>query len=465
MMRALGFALFAPFVISCNGMAYGTRTETVMTIEERVVIIEFGNTIERVSNMPSDYDLQERASARGLHVVDVAWEDTGRAVGSALGPNITDLTLQVRRRLWTGEWADALMPVVRYPNFSDRTADIPADRFFLRVGNAHDKPLRTMALMDVLRDLRVVSSKPDSLGTDLSKPVNLTAERDTHFLVSAQAVFLPIPQQGQATFHPVVFNYQSAPGSPAVLVLLATREGTSVKVIENKTEDKTVQGWGQELYFNDHGSRAAFTAERRSDVKARIDAQGGPRTEADRSALGQGADILALIQVPLRHEQRGVLGGIPDGGFSLGGLSTSGPSPGGSSKGSKDGTYGYEFSDDPLAAGGFGPNDATIRVRPGPVRQGDVERAVLGHGPRLGAYREGYGTKLVRDERFPIRITVQFYKSTSDGVATDADLDGIARSIASTYEHADYVGSLVIPPSDPNRPTAWQSMPREWFPW
>ena len=30
--------------------------------------------------------------------------------------------------------------------------------------------------------------------------------------------------------------------------------------------------------------------------------------------------------------------------------------------------YGYEFSDDPLSAGGFGPNDATIRVRPGPVR-------------------------------------------------------------------------------------------------
>ncbi len=30
--------------------------------------------------------------------------------------------------------------------------------------------------------------------------------------------------------------------------------------------------------------------------------------------------------------------------------------------------YGYEFADDPLAAGGFGPNDATIRVRQGPVR-------------------------------------------------------------------------------------------------
>ena len=29
---------------------------------------------------------------------------------------------------------------------------------------------------------------------------------------------------------------------------------------------------------------------------------------------------------------------------------------------------GYEFSDDPLEAGGFGPDDATIRVKPGPVR-------------------------------------------------------------------------------------------------
>jgi hypothetical protein len=37
-------------------------------------------------------------------------------------------------------------------------------------------------------------------------------------------------------------------------------------------------------------------------------------------------------------------------------------------KSKKEEGYGYEFSDDPLNAGGFGPNDATIRVRPGPVR-------------------------------------------------------------------------------------------------
>jgi hypothetical protein len=41
---------------------------------------------------------------------------------------------------------------------------------------------------------------------------------------------------------------------------------------------------------------------------------------------------------------------------------------GGAAASSGTGDYGYKFEDDPLAAGGFGPSDATIRVRPGPVR-------------------------------------------------------------------------------------------------
>jgi hypothetical protein len=36
--------------------------------------------------------------------------------------------------------------------------------------------------------------------------------------------------------------------------------------------------------------------------------------------------------------------------------------------GEKGEGYGYEFDDDPLNAGGFGPNDATIRVRPRAAR-------------------------------------------------------------------------------------------------
>lgn len=39
-----------------------------------------------------------------------------------------------------------------------------------------------------------------------------------------------------------------------------------------------------------------------------------------------------------------------------------------SAGGGGDDGYGYEFEDDPLSAGGFGPNDSRIRVRRGAQR-------------------------------------------------------------------------------------------------
>lgn len=53
------------------------------------------------------------------------------------------------------------------------------------------------------------------------------------------------------------------------------------------------------------------------------------------------------------------------GGAGGGGAAAAGAAGGGSGG---SGDYGYKFEDDPLSAGGFGPADATIRVRPGPVR-------------------------------------------------------------------------------------------------
>jgi len=399
----------------------------------------FARTIDKVAGMVNDPQLAARVRRRNLALVNVAWEDTGRALGSALGPNISDLTLQVRRRDRGGAFASALMPVIRPPNFVDRTGDVPADRFFVRVGNERaGQPLRSVPLTDVLRDLSAFTSAPGTLaGTG-----SLLAPRDAHFLVSAQAVFLPIPKTGKAEFNPAIFNYQSAPGSPAVLTLLVTREGTSARVIENRREDRTAAGWGEELYFDDRGQRAAFTAERRSDVVQRIEAQGGPKDEADRSALAKGADVLFLVQVPLVHQQRGVLGGAM-------------PKP-------------SAQWNTPKKAG-TGASAPAAEAAPAPMmdrrEKSDVETAVLGHGPHVGPYREGHGRRLVRDTRFPIRITVQFYKATSNGVVSEQDLDAISRSIGSVYEHADVVGSLVMPEGDPRRPTAWQRVPQEWFPW
>ena len=412
--------------------------------------VAYAATIQKVAGMVSDGDLQQRAARRQLSVVNVTWEDTGRAEGSALGPNISDLSLQVRRKGEDGQFQSTVMPVIRPPNFSDRTGDIPSDRFFVRVGNEQGQNLRSVPLTDVLKNLKAFAAKPDSILGD----GNLFNARDTHFLVSAQAVFLPIPKTGKASFNPVLFNYQSAPGSPAVLTILVTRQGTSMQVIENKGEDVTAAGWGQELYFDNHGQRAAFTAERKADVEQRIAAQGGPKTEDDRSALQKGAEMLFLVQVPLKHKQLGRLGGSLPGGMGGGAMadapmSAAAPSP-------------------PMAAKPkMSPKGAARAAGPStPANEpSDVEQAVLGHGPNLGPYNDGHGIRLERDPKFPVRVTVQFYKATSNGVVSDIDLDSISKSIGSVYEHADAVGSLVMPDGDPKRPTAWQKVPHEWFPW
>lgn len=404
-------------------------------IRERTPDEDLSATVAKVVAMPNDSDLRARVARRGLSIVNVAWEDTGRSMGSSVGPNISDLSLQVRTRDVRGGFGGAVMPVVRFPNFSDRTGDVPSDKFFVRVGNQGSGTLSSVPLRDVLRDLRSFVSLPSSI----QGSGNLLAGRDSHFLVSAQAVFLPIPKTGKAEFNPVLFNYQSSVGAPAVLTLLVTRQGTSVSVIENRPEDSTAAGWGQELYFNNLGQRAAFTAERKSDVAGRIAAQGGPKTEDDRSALAKGADVLFLVQVPLVHAQPRRAWGPPPMAGGFGGLGAQGaPAPAQKSSAQADGAR---------------------------DRRSDVEQAVLGHGPNLGPYNEGRGLRLERDTRFPVRITVQFYKATSNGVVSDTDLDSISRSIGSVYEHAEFVGSLVLPEGDPRRPTAWQRVPREWFPW
>jgi hypothetical protein len=404
--------------------------------------IAYAHTIEKVGNMVSDSDLQSRVRRRSLSLVNVTWEDTGRAQGSALGPNISDLTLQVRRRDQDGQFQSAIMPVIRPPNFTDRTGDVPADRFFVRVGNETGANLKSVPLTDVLRNLKAFASHPDTILGD----GNMLAARDSHFLVSAQAVFLPIPKSGKAQFNPVLFNYQSAPGSPAVLSILVTRQGSSIQVIENKPDEATAAGWGQELYFDNHGQRAAFTAERKTDVAERIAAQGGPKTEDDRTALQKGADVLFLVQVPLKHANVGRLGGALPAPAA-----TMGPGGGGMAK--------------PSAAPAPAMKKGAAMDDMAESEKSDVEQAVLGHGPNVGPFNEGHRLRLERDPKFPIRITVQFYKATSNGVVSDIDLDSISKSIGSVYEHAEFVGSLVLPDGDPRRPTAWQKVPHEWFPW
>jgi hypothetical protein len=347
-----------------------------------------------------------------LRVQNVTWEDTGRFHGSAVGPNISDVTIQVQRAEQGKEAVQlTCMPVIRFPNFEDDTADIPLEEFQVLVGNEKGRPLAKISLRDLLADPRRWLTKPDSWK---STEKSLLAPRDTHALVSAQACFLPIPKQGKAEFNPVLFNYQSQEKDPAVLVILATRQGASMTVIDNK-RDAFQHGWswGQRLFFNKKGERASLTGERQSDFVKKPQPEAEPKVQA---AGLEGLNMVLLIQVPLK--QKTPLAKPATSG--LGGV-----------------------------VGGFSGTGRAL------TEKSDVEEAVIGHGKVEGPFTEIDGLDIRRDPKFPIRVTVQFYKATSNGVVNEEDVAGIAAQINRVYRDRKYVGSLVVD-GPTGRPTEYE---------
>ncbi|MCS6814437.1 MAG: hypothetical protein NZ772_12840 [Cyanobacteria bacterium] len=381
----------------------------------------YKQVIDKTQSMVRDRASQQLARQHGLNILDITWEDTGRYKGSAVGPNISDMTIQVQQyNPKTRQYELSLMPVIRYPNFSDLSADIPLDQFFLLVGNEKGTDLRRVSLKDFLGDLRRYLHKPESWA---GEKTSLLADRDTHALVSAQACFLPIPKGDKAEFNPVLFNYQSSEGNPAVLAILATREGTSVTIIDNK-RDGFAAGptWGQRLFFNKNGERASLTGQRISDFNAETPSTTGQPTA---SAAGQeGLNMVLLVQVPLKHRERVSFEGFGD---IL-----------------------------PMAAPA-----QLLRNR----SASNVEAAVIGHGKVEGVFTEIDGLAIERDPRFPVRVTVQFYKATSNGVVSPQDMAEIKAQIDRVYKDAAYVGSLVIA-GETGRPTEYdgnKQEPPDWW--
>merc|ERR1712062_389620 len=62
--------------------------------------------------------------------------------------------------------------------------------------------------------------------------------------------------------------------------------------------------------------------------------------------------------------------------------------------------------------------------------------------------------KLERNEQYPVRVTLQYYKATSNGVVNKEIMDDIVKQLEQSHKHADFMGSLVTE-YDPKRPTEW----------
>jgi len=384
------------------------------TAEE--VNTDYEKVVRKVAGMTGDQQAREIAKKYDLDIINITWEDTARDLGSSMGPNISDMTIQVHHGSKEARQMTC-MPVIRFPNFTDKTADIPLGKLYARVGNEKGKELKTIPLGALLEDPRPLLSNPSSWPGEGNM---LLAQRDSHVLVSAQACFLPIPKGDEATFNPVIFNYQSYVGNPAVLAILVTREGTSMTIIDNQRDSVQNGGaWGQRLFFNLNGEKASLTGKRASDVAAAEpastpDASDKPgRPTAPAVGKTGGDNMVMLIQVPLKFKPQ-----------------------------ARSEAKSIAFEDD-------------FRVDRESVS--NVEEAVIGHGEIEGPFTEMDNQAIERDDRYPIRVTVQFYKATDNGVVSEEDIKSIREQIDRVYADGSYVGSLVVPENESlQRPTDWK---------
>ena len=68
--------------------------------------------------------------------------------------------------------------------------------------------------------------------------------------------------------------------------------------------------------------------------------------------------------------------------------------------------------------------------------------------------------KLVRDDKYPIRMTLQYYKSTDNGAINDKIMKQISKQLKMSQKHSNYIGSLVTE-NDSQRPTEWVKSKQE----
>src|SRR4029078_7625332 len=123
-MAMLRSALAAALTISLLTPAFAWPTGDVIEIKQPTTDRAYERTVQQVADMVNDERAYSLASTYKLNLLNVLWEDTGRWLGSSVGPNISDVTIEVEGYRNGKAHRTYLMPVMRHDNFTDKTADI-----------------------------------------------------------------------------------------------------------------------------------------------------------------------------------------------------------------------------------------------------------------------------------------------------------------------------------------------------
>ena len=374
------------------------------------------STLDKIRKLASNPGVSSLAQSYGMNIMNVAWEDTARTKGSCYGPNISDMTLNVKGHN---------MPLIRKPNFADITSDQDIMNFNLIVGNESGKEKKMVSLKEYLENIH--------LYTKNDKLKSMYLERDKKILTSAQACILPL-DNGEVEFNVKLYNYQSY-SEPAVLVVVASSEGTSAQIL--KGSDCT-------LYFNKDGKNANFIAERLSDDRKRR----GVAVEGAMTNEEKQRNALLIFQIPLKvkNTHRNYWNSSSFGGEGCSGNYFQNECD---DEEEEVGDSCWSISDNYISNYNESMNLKSINI----INTRGFENAVIKTSDSFGKFIGTEDKTLERDDKYPIRCTVQYYKVTDTTDISESMIKEIADQVNKQYNLASQEdkGSLVM--GDSNRIT------------
>eukprot|EP00485_Elphidium_margaritaceum_P008065 CAMPEP_0202702160 /NCGR_PEP_ID=MMETSP1385-20130828/15183_1 /ASSEMBLY_ACC=CAM_ASM_000861 /TAXON_ID=933848 /ORGANISM="Elphidium margaritaceum" /LENGTH=611 /DNA_ID=CAMNT_0049359753 /DNA_START=51 /DNA_END=1886 /DNA_ORIENTATION=+ len=502
---------------------FDTQAATQPT-EEKQEYVPMSQVIQNVQSMVYDAQASAIVHAESLSITNVTWEDCARDKFSVWGPCISDMTLQVNEQR---------MPVIRQPNYTDKTWDVELDKIPVIVGNESPNPgaaTTTISLRQYLENFSEYMTTPKGNTLNLIANDPFAKQSDKHVIMSSQCCFLPIEKGKETRFNVALFNYQSKKDDPAVLVIVSTSKGTSAQII---------QGNEQKLLFNNFGQKADFIGQRLTDnrIERNVSIHGAMTKQEKQD------NCIVIIQVPLKQKPKPVFASQYQQNFSWGG-SFGAANGGGAANDFFAGSFGVgappiqqqqqqlsqqqpmatscsnsnafsrfsaqKYSSDPFGDA-FGSHQkdekasANVEAAIVKIATKTVPTCTCGQDLCEKRVRECYGNhgggaastgvscdgcgqsiqgldtkvwhctqeksawthangydlclkcgeeqlkfdeldgldRIERDTRYPIRVTLQYYKSTDNGVLTTDIMKAIKKLLTSSQKQADFIGSLV----------------------
>jgi hypothetical protein len=392
-------------------------------------------TLEQyVMNIVRNPTIRSQAEHLGLAVQSVSWEDNARYNQSSVGPCISDMTLAIPKSREKRDATDLYnwnpLPMIRYPNFADKTADVPINNFQITVGNETDEgSLKRIPLKEYLQNIGQYVKTTDGVPTKSL----YCLEKDENILTSAQFCLLPLAS-GTTEFNVRIYNYQNRSDDPAVLVLVCSQKGTSAQTLANNSTS---------LFFNTAGKAANYVAERMKDERKRL----GKAIEGKMSTDEAERNVLMIFQIPLKQKLRQHF--VSSYGNGVKSLSSVTIVPQ---------CEIMECCSESLSS--FTPKSrsfttASVFTSTRESISRGLDRAMLSISKTHSTFEGIKNNILERDTRFPIRCTFQYYGCTDSQNINNEMWTEIKTDIDKIYNRNVSVatGSLVTETN--NRTTAW----------